>query len=333
MFSRLLSLLSHASCASLLLLNVAHAAPVSLTLYNGQHESTGIAIAKAFTEKTGIEVKIRKGGSGQLASQIAAEGNRTPADIIYTEESPPLAKLSNDGLLAALDASTLALVDKDFADVEGRWVGITARTRVLAYNPKLISEQALPSSVLELAEPQWEGKVGFVPTSGAFQEQVVAVLKLNGREAAEDWLTGLKAFGKVYTNNVVAMKAVEKGEIASALINNYYWFALSKEKSQLNSKLHYFMNGDAGGLVTVSGAAILAATQHPKEAQQFIAFMLSEEGQRVILSESPEYPVRTGMLPDPALKPFAELQPPKLNAADIGEAREALELSRDAGLN
>lgn len=332
---RLSHLVSHAFgvCLSVFLSVNAQAAPVSLTLYNGQHEATGIAIAKAFTEKTGIEVNIRKAGSGQLANQVATEGAHSPADIIYTEESPPLAKLANDGLLAKIDPSTLAEVDPEYADADGQWVGITARTRVLAYNPSLISEEELPKSVLQLAESEWSGKVGFVPGSGAFQEQVVAVLKLHGREAAEEWLTGLKAFGEVYTNNVVAMKAVEKGEIATALINNYYWFALQKEKTQLNSRLHYFKGGDAGGLVTVSGAAILKASKHPKEAQAFLAFMLSEEGQHVILSQSPEYPVRKGMLPDADLKPFAELEPPKLTAADIGEAREALEISREVGLN
>ena len=88
-----------------------HAAadPVTLTLYNGQHAATGIAIAKAFTDKTGIQVKIRKGGDGQLASQITEEGARSPADVIYTEESPPLMRLSGAGLLAPLDAGTLAL--------------------------------------------------------------------------------------------------------------------------------------------------------------------------------------------------------------------------------
>lgn len=45
--------------------------------------------------------------------------------------------------------------------------------------------------------------------------------------------------------------------------------------------------------------------------------MLSEEGQKTILSQSAEYPMRKGMQADPALKPFAELDPPKLTPADL----------------
>ena len=118
-----------------------------------------------------------------------------------------------------------------------------------------------------------------------------------------------------------------------ALINNYYWYTLKKEKGELNSRLYFFGNQDPGALVTVSGAAVLKSSQHPKEAQQFLAFMLSEEGQKAILSQSAEYPLRKGMQPDPALKPLAELQAPKLTPAEMGEANDALNLERDVGLN
>ena len=306
--------------------------PVTLTLYNGQHKEVGDELAKAFEAKTGIHVNVRKGSSNQLASQIVEEGDRSPADVIYTEESPPLNNLGEQGFLAKIDASTLEVLPKEYVAANGTWMGVTARTRVVAFNPKLIKEEELPKSVLDFADPQWQGKVGFVPTSGAFQEQAVAIIKLHGRDAAEEWLTGLRAFGKTYTNNMVALKAVENGEVASVLVNNYYWFALEKEKGKLDSKLHYFTDGDAGGLITVSSAAALKSSKHPKEAQQLLAFMASEEGQRVITNTSAEYPMRKGMISDRGLKPFEELQPPKVTPADLGNAEEALELERDVGL-
>jgi len=307
--------------------------PASLTLYNGQHKEVGDAIAKAFEAKTGIHVNVRKGSSNQLASQVVEEGERSPADVIYTEESPPLNKLGEQGLLAKTDAATLEVLPKDYVATNDTWIGITARVRVVAFNPKLIDEKDLPKSVLDFAQPQWQGKVGFVPTSGAFQEQAVAIIKLHGMDAAEEWLTGLRAFGKTYSNNMVALKAVENGEVATVLVNNYYWFALQREKGQLDSKLHYFTGGDVGGLITVSSAAVLKSSKHPKEAQQFLAYMASEEGQRVITQTTAEYPLRKGLESDRGLKPFSELQAPKVTPADLGNAEEALELEREVGLN
>ena len=147
--------------------------PVSLTLYNGQHKEVGDAIAKAFETRTGIHVNVRKGSSNQLASQVVEEGDRSPADVIYTEESPPLNKLGEQGLLAQTDPATLAVLPKEYVAGNGTWIGITARVRVVAYNPTLIDEKDLPKSVMGFSDPKWQGKVGFVPSSGAFQEQAV----------------------------------------------------------------------------------------------------------------------------------------------------------------
>jgi len=306
--------------------------PVTLTLYNGQHKEIGDAIAKAYEAKTGIHINIRKGSSNQLASQIIEEGDRSPADVIYTEESPPLNNLGELGLLAKIDDSTLEMLPKEFVAANGSWMGVTARTRVVAFNPKKIDEKDLPQSVMDFADPEWDGKIGFVPTSGAFQEQAVAILKLHGREAAEEWLTGLKAFGKTYTNNMVALKAVENGEVAAVLVNNYYWYALKKERGQLDSRLYYLADGDVGGLMTISGAAAVKASKHPKEAQALLAWMASEEGQRVITQTTAEYPLHKGMVSDQGLKPFEDLRPPKITPADLGNAEEALELEREVGL-
>jgi iron(III) transport system substrate-binding protein len=135
--------------------------------------------------------------------------------VIYTEESPPLNNLGEQGLLAKIDDATLAVLPKEYVAGNGTWMGVTARVRVVAYNPKLVDEKDLPKSVMDFADPKWQGKVGFVPTSGAFQEQAVAIIKMHGRDAAEEWLTGLRAFGKTYSNNMVALKAVENGEVAT----------------------------------------------------------------------------------------------------------------------
>jgi iron(III) transport system substrate-binding protein len=77
-----------------------------LVLYNGQHEQTTQALVNAFEKQTGITVTVRSGDEDQLAEQIMQEGSRSPADVIFTENSPALMKLSGQHLLAPTDAST-----------------------------------------------------------------------------------------------------------------------------------------------------------------------------------------------------------------------------------
>jgi len=306
----------------------------TLTLYNGQHATTTAALVEAFTEATGIRVAIRKGSSGQLANQIIEEGDASPADVFYSEESPPVAALSNRGLLSPLDAGTLAQIPGKYAATDGTWLAASARCRVVAYNTAAVRESELPASVLDFATEAWIDGIAYVPTSGAFQEQIVAIERMKGRDAALDWLKGLKRYGRAYNGNGAAMKAVESGEIDAALVNNYYWFSLAAEvgADNMNSALHYIGDKDPGGLITVSAAGILASSRKQEAAQAFLAFMVSAAGQQAIVDSVAEYPVRPGITSPFPLKPFAELDPPDITPADLGDAADALALEREAGL-
>jgi iron(III) transport system substrate-binding protein len=316
-------------------IRLAHAADAqTLTLYNGQHAKTTAALVEAFTKATGIKVDIRKGSSSQLANQIIEEGERSPADAFYSEESPPVAVLAEKGLLAPLDADTLKQVMPGYTAKDGTWTGVSARCRVVVFNRDMVQESALPASVMDMATKAWDGRVGFVPTSGAFQEQIIAIKLLKGRDAALGWLKGLKQYGRSYNGNKAAMKAVERGEIATALVNNYYWYALADEvgADKMKAGVHYNVGKDPGGLITVSAAGILRSSKKQQDAQKLLAFMVSEAGQKAIVGSVAEYPLRPGVQSPYSLKPFNELEPPAITPADLGDAADALALRREAGL-
>ncbi|MFK8250935.1 iron ABC transporter substrate-binding protein [Ancylobacter terrae] len=305
-----------------------------LTLYNGQHRQTTDAVVAAFSEATGIEVLVRNGSSPQIANQILAEGELSPADLFYSEGSPPVAALAGRGLLAPIAPETLKQVPGLYVDQKGLWTGVSARCRVVAYNRDLIKESELPASLLDFARPEWADRVAYAPTSDAFQEQIVTLLRMKGRDATLAWLRGMKEVGRAFNNNIGAMQAVERGEIPTALINNYYWFTVAKEvgTERMRSALHYIGHQDPGALVTVSAAGILKTARNPEGAQRFLAFLVSEQGQTVIAKSMAEYPLRPGVTSPYALKPFDQLDPPPVTPAELGDAAEAIPLAREAGL-
>ncbi|WP_054950529.1 iron ABC transporter substrate-binding protein [Numidum massiliense] len=307
----------------------------TLTLYNGQHKDATLALIKAFEEKTGIKVEARKGSSNELAHQIAEEGDKSPADLIYTEETTPLIMLADKGLLEKVDAKAREHIQEQYTDPDDQWVGITARSRVVCYHPELIKESDLPKTVRDFAKDEWKDKVAYVPTSGAFQKQVSAMIKLHGEDKAKAWLEGLKANGKVYKNNKMALEAVERGEIEVALINNYYWDLEAKEKGadKMKSKLYFFGNKDIGDMITVSGAAVLKSSKNKEAAQQFLEFATSEEGQKILTDVSAEYPLNAKVTTE-GIKPFSELSPPEetLDLGDLSDGQKALELLQEVGL-
>ncbi|HUD15732.1 MAG TPA: hypothetical protein VMQ59_00665, partial [Acidimicrobiales bacterium] len=62
----------------------------SITLYSGQHVQTTQSLVAAFEQKTGITVNLRSDDEDVLAQQIVTEGSHSPADVFFTENSPPL---------------------------------------------------------------------------------------------------------------------------------------------------------------------------------------------------------------------------------------------------
>jgi iron(III) transport system substrate-binding protein len=315
----------------------AQSEPPTLTLYNGQHRSTTTALVNDFTNRTGIKVNIRSGEGAGLANQIIEEGAASPADVVMTENSPELMVLEEQGLLAKVDPATLANVPEQHNSPTGSWVGVAARASVLVYDPAQLDPSQLPASVRDLATPAWQGrgKIGIAPEESDFQPLVTAVARTDGEAAATDWLNGLKANAEVYNGNGAILDAVENGRLAAGLINHYYWFRRAAERGEANmrSRLYYFPQGDPGALVVVAPAGALASSRQPDAAQKFLAYLVSPEGQQTLVDSNDfEYPLATGAVAAPQLKPFGDLQNPNITVADLGDGRLAIQLLQQVGL-
>ncbi len=307
----------------------------TITLYSGQHEQTTALLVAAFERQSHVKVQVRTDDEATLADQILQEGENSPADVFYSENTPALEALREHALLAGLPGSTLASVPSRYSSSQGVWVGVSARASVLVYNTAQLSPAQLPDSILELAQPRWRGKVGFAPSETDFQPLITAITRTDGAAAAERWLLGMKANGKVYPDNETVVTQVNNGESAIGPINHYYWYRLRDEVGTggLHSALHYLSPHDPGNLVDVSGAAVLRSSAHQAAAQAFVAFLVSPAGQEVLArSHSYEYPLRPGVSPAPGLRPFAQLQPLDLPLSALGDGSQALALEQKVGL-
>ncbi len=309
----------------------------AITLYNGQHPQTTQKLVSAFEKSTGITVNVRNGDEDALANQIVTEGSNSPADVFYTENSPPLEYLQGKGLLEPVDSSTLAETPSQYNSPKGDWVGISARVSVIVYNPSLISPDQLPSSVLDLADAKYRGKVALAPSETDFQPIVTSVDRQEGKAATERWLEGLKsnASAHTYPDNETVVDQVNRGAVALGVINQYYWYRLQAElgASGMHSKLAYFAPHDPGYVVDVSGAGVLRSSSHKADAQRFLAFLVSHQGQEIIAhSDSFEYPLASGVATAAPETPFDQLQPTAINVAELGDGSTAVALLRGAGL-
>jgi iron(III) transport system substrate-binding protein len=310
----------------------------TITLYNAQHEQTTAALIAAFTKQTGIKVRVDNDDEDVLTAQIEQEGTRSPADVIFTENSNWLEQLGEKGMLASVDKPTLASVPSRDNATSGDWVGISARISALVYNTGKLSAAQLPKSIMDLAQPQWKGRIEIAPSETDFWPVVSSVSRTYGKAAALAWLKGLKAnagSNDDVPDNETLTSDVSQGVTGVALINHYYFYRLRAEvgASAVHAQLAYLAPEDPGYIEDVSGAAALKSSKHPAAAQKFLAFLTSQEGQTVLAhSDSFEYPVRPGVAANPVLTPLAELHPNAFTPADLGTGLDAKLLLQEAGL-
>jgi iron(III) transport system substrate-binding protein len=311
----------------------------SITLYNGQHEQTTQALVAGFEKATGINVKVRSDDEDVFDNEIQTEGSRSPADVIYTENTPALEYLQEHDLLAPVKASTLAHTPSRFNSPQGDWVGVSARVSVLDYNPSLISVAQLPKTALAMADPKYKGLLAIAPGETDFQPIVTSMIKQYGTTETTQWLDGLKTnagSSHTYPDNETIASDVDSGKVAFGLINQYYWYRLGAQigTSHYHSKLAYFAPHDPGYVLDVSGAAVLASSKNQAAAQEFLAYLNGKAGQDVIAhSDSFEYPIASGVsTPGAPETPFAKLQPNPIDIAQLGDGRAAVALLKQAQL-
>ena len=305
-----------------------------ITVYNAQHESLTKEWIDGFTAETGIKVTMRQGSDTELSNQIIQEGEASPADVFLTENSPAMTQVENAGLFADVDEATITQVPEEFRPSTGKWTGIAARSTVLVYDKNKLTEDQLPKSMLDLANPEWKGKWAASPSGADFQAIVSALLELKGEAATEEWLKGMKENFKAYKGNSTAMKAVNAGEVDAALIYHYYYYGDQAKTGENSNNVtpYYFKNQDPGAFVSVSGGGVLKTSKNQEAAQEFLKYVTGKKGQEILKDgTSFEYAIASDVPANEKLVPIAELQAPTVDPAKLN-SEKVTELMTSAGL-
>lgn len=301
-----------------------------LTVYCGRSKKLVEPILKKFTEETKIEVKVKYDKTSPLAATLLEEGDKSAADIFFAQDAGALGLLSEKGMLSAIDAKALGLVDKRFQSNKGDWVGVSGRARVVAYSKERLKPEDLPKSIWDLTDPKWKGRIGWPPKNASFQAFVTALRKLEGDAKAKEWLEKMLANEpKIYPKNTPIIQAIKDGEVDVGLVNHYYLHRFLAEKGDtFPVGNHYLPGGDAGSLINIAGVAILKTSANSDAAKKFVEYMLSKSAQEYFATTTHEYPLAKGVETKKSLTPLADIKQPSIDLNDLKGLKETVELLR-----
>jgi iron(III) transport system substrate-binding protein len=308
-----------------------------ITVYSGRSEALVKPLIDRFAKESGIKVHTRYADTAQLAAQISEEGGKSPADVFLAQDAGALGTVTRRGLFAALDTSLTGRVPDGYRARDNTWVGVTGRARTLVYNVDMVPAADLPTSVFEMTDPKWRGKLGLAPTNASFQAFVTAIRVQHGAARAADFLRALKANDpQIRPNNVQIVADVNDGKLPVGLVNHYYAFELAHEKGVaadgLKARNHFFRGGDPGGLVNVSGIGVLKKAAQDADVKAFADYLLGTAGQTYFAETLFEYPLIQGVPTAAGLPAIAALDPPKIDLNDLNTLEQTVKMIKEAGL-
>jgi iron(III) transport system substrate-binding protein len=309
---------------------------VTLVVYSAQGYDK--VMTEAFTKATGIPVKLDDNSTGPLLTQIEASKNNPNWGLLWVDGATAFAGLDTQGLLMKgfepnVTWNTLGTqsvpADKSYVPT-----GVTLMA-ALAYNKTKVPHP--PTTWAQLLLPQWKGQVGMndPSQSGPTFPFIAGMMNyLGGVNAGESFFSKLKANGLViHPTNGPTLQALTSGQINLALVQSSA--AIGAALGDKSIGISYL--NPVTLLPSAIGIDAKAPAAEQAEAEKFIEFVLSPQGQKVMQSGDPTgdslyYPVIQGVSPLAALPSLASATTQSINPYTWGPQEGTINTWFDANI-
>lgn len=288
------------------------------------------AMVAAFTKATGIPTKLDDNSTGPLLTQIEASKNNPNWGLLWVDGDTAFAGLDQQHLLmrgfepaASWDKLGRQVVP---ADKSYTPTGVTLMAAVV-YDSKRVTDP--PTSWSQLLASQWAGAVGMNDPSQSgptFPFIAGMMAHLGGITKGKQFFSKLKANGLVVNaTNGPTLQALTNGQIKLALVQSSAGVGAALGDRSL--RVRYLSPA------TLLPSAIGIDAKAPKavqlEAEKFIEFVLSKQGQHVMQSGDPTgdslyYPVISGVKPLAGLPSLASVSTQRINPYTWGARESAI---------
>lgn len=314
-----------------------------INLYSQRHYKVDEKQYETFEKETGIKVNVVKANADELIERLKNEGDNSPADLFITVDAGKLQKAKDLDLLQKISSPIINQnVDIDLKDVNGYWIPITYRARIIVYSKERVNVGEL-STYANLTNEKWRNKVLVRSSSNAYNQALLSSIVANrGEEAATNWASELvKNFARdPKGNDRDQVKAITAGQGDLAIVNSYYiGLLLSSENDEEikagNSVGVFFPNQgeeESGSHINVSGIGLAKNAPNKENAIKLMEFLTSESAQKTYTNTSYEYPANPNVEPNEIVKKWGSFKKDILDLNQLGVFRNrAIEIFDKSG--
>lgn len=246
-----------------------------VTVYMPSPAGLADKLAADFKAKTGVDVDVFQGTTGEILARLEAESANPVADVVILASwSDGLSMKAKDQLLSYTPKDADKIVD-GWIDSDNMLFGYSASAVGVIYNTTVIPEMSADWS--ELGNSEYKDKLAIPDPekSGACKDFIAGYVNANGWDAIEKMAeNGMTVPGA----NKAALEAVTTGEVG-ALVAGVDYNAYSSIKKGEPLEIYY----PAGGtVVNPRPAMILKTAPDVDNAKAFVDYLFSDEAQKLV---------------------------------------------------
>lgn len=298
----------------------------TLTLYTSQPNEDAQMTVSAFEKAhPDIEVKWIRDGTTKLTARLQAElaaGGAAP-DVLLIADSVTMESLKKQNLLAAYRSPEASRYDAQLYDPQGYYYGTKLITTGIAYHTRA---PVKPASWQDLLKPELKNMTTLPSPLYSGAAQIHMATLMNNPQLGFAWYQKLKANGAMpQSGNGGVMSAITSGSKAYGVLVDYMAI---REKAK-GAPIDFVFPKEGVSIVT-EPVAMMKNAKNPDGAKAFIDFVLSDEGQRLVLKQGylpadPKLPAPQGfpardsikLMPFDPAKALADTDANKKRFADL----------------
>ena len=268
-----------------------------VVLYCSVDQEIAEPIIAEFEKQTGIDVLTRFDTEASktvgLVQRIRAEAASPIADVLWSNEIFHTIRLARELLLDSYGSDLTKDWPTRYADPKGRWYGFALRARVIAYNTVQITAADAPRCLEDVLDSKWKGRlVMAAPEFGTTGGDVASWFAHYDSARAKQTLERLKANDiRLVAGNSIAVRMVATGQADVCFTDTDDVYAAQRNGWPV--AMNYLDQGGDGALAIPNTAALIKGGGNPKEAEELMEFLLSDQLEKMLLSsDSHNCPIR-----------------------------------------
>jgi iron(III) transport system substrate-binding protein len=251
-------------------------------------------LMNAFQKKyPAIKPTLVRLGGGALMNRVLTETRAGRFDFDVVGGRGEMIQIFKErGIIAPYISPETKLIDPDLFDKQGFWYVHYVVPWALGYNTTQVKKEEVPKTYEALLDPKWKGGKLSMDNEGYLVLQ--GLMTAWGKEKAIDYMKKLAALDPVLMRgNTERVTFAGAGQYALILA---YAHTLEREKFK-GAPIDWIPLEPA--VVEIDPQMIGAKAPHPNAARLFMDYVLSKEGQEMLV-EFQRIPVRKDVEPKPA---------------------------------